>query len=317
MESNFVLETKQVKIDGFPHAFNPSIVRWNDKILMSFRVIPDERHPFNSWIGVTWLDDQLHPIGKPQRLYMRDTNSAVPSRIDDARLLTVGRQLYIVYSDNEQVKISKGGYRIYIARLEYTEKKFFLAARECLSCFADSDPNRREKNWVPFDYYGELLLAYTIAPHLILRPLCGTGYCETFVYSDHEPDWPWGPLRGGTPAIMDRDHYLAFFHSSQRIASVQSKGKQMMHYFIGAYTFSTQPPFAITRISAAPIIGQSFYGGTEYKPYWKPVQVVFPCGFIFDKNYIWLAYGKQDHEIWVAKLDKNKLYESLVPLAHY
>jgi hypothetical protein len=220
-----------------------------------------------------------------------------------------------VYSDNEQIKISKGGYRMHIARLEYSGNKFFLHDRECLSSFTDNDANRREKNWVPFDYYGELLLAYSIAPHLILRPLSGTSYSETFMYTDTAIAWSWGQLRGGTPALADADHYLAFFHSSRHLASLQSKGKEIMHYFIGAYTFSRQPPFTITGISEVPIIGPAFYGGAEYKPYWKPVQVVFPCGFIFDRNYIWLAYGKQDHEIWVAKLDKKKLYASLVPTA--
>ena len=96
--------------------------------------------------------------------------------------------------------------------------------------------------------------------------------------------------------------------------TVQSNGQTMAHYFMGAYAFSLAPPFEITQISPEPIIGKGFYIGKVYNPYWKPVKVVFPCGFIFDDKYIWVAYGKQDHEIWIAKIDKNGLLKSLNPV---
>ena len=57
---------------------------------------------------------------------------------------------------------------------------------------------------------------------------------------------------------------------------------------------------------------QSFYHGTSYKPYWGSIAAVFPCGFIDVDDYIILAYGRQDRELWIAKIDKKGLYESLV-----
>ena len=38
-----------------------------------------------------------------------------------------------------------------------------------------------------------------------------------------------------------------------------------------------------------------------------------PCGFIANSDYIWVTLGRQDHEIWIIKLDKFKLMQSLVP----
>lgn len=34
---DYVLETKQIMLPQYPHAFNPSIVRWRGKILLSFQ----------------------------------------------------------------------------------------------------------------------------------------------------------------------------------------------------------------------------------------------------------------------------------------
>ena len=79
---------------------------------------------------------------------------------------------------------------------------------------------------------------------------------------------------------------------------------------MGAYTFTARPPFAITHISAHPIVAKTFYHVPEY-PTWKPLRVVFPMGCIADENYFWVTYGRQDFEIWVAKIDKKGLYASL------
>jgi predicted GH43/DUF377 family glycosyl hydrolase len=316
MAQDFVLETRQIAIPGYPDAFNPSLIRWQGRLLMSFRVIEDPKASFNSWIGLIFLDDDFHPIGLPQRLNMRAAGSLVPCRAEDARLLMVGDRLWIVYSDNTEPKISRGGFRVYIARVNWIGNQFLLDGIERLSHFEGESPNLREKNWVPFDYQNNLLLAYSLDPHQIFFPIQGTGDCQTVAKSESAIDWKWGRLRGGTPAILNDDgEYLAFFHSSIDLATTYSDGKIVSHYLIGAYTFSSQPPFHITRISPEPIVGRGFYHGPVYRPYWKPVRVVFPCGMILDQDYIWIAYGRQDHEIFIAKIDKKGLYNHLKPVS--
>ena len=120
-------------------------------------------------------------------------------------------------------------------------------------------------------------------------------------------------LRGGTPGLLIDKEYLAFFHCSKGMATQQSEGKMMTHYFMGAYTYSASPPFALTRVSPKPIIGKNFYNGPMHNT-WKPLRVVFPCGFVFDQKHIWIVYGRQDHETWVVKLDRNAFFKSLVPV---
>lgn len=315
MAQDLVMSVQQIIIPEYPHAFNPSIVRWKNSLLLSFRVIPDPAHSFSSWIGLVWLDENFKPRGKPYKLFMRSDESLAPPRLEDGRLITVGDHLYLVYSDNPEQYISKGGFRMYVAELHFDGKKFRVKNNERLSSFEGNKKNQREKNWVPFDYEGSLLLAYSLTPHRIFYPLLdGSEHCESCAFSKSLITWSWGALRGGTPALLDDGHYLAFFHSSKRMVTAHSAGKEANHYFIGAYTFSCTFPFTITRMSKQPIIGKRFYEGKEYAPYWGPVRVVFPCGFIMDNKYIWITYGRQDHEMWIAQLDKKKLYASLAPV---
>lgn len=311
---DFVLETKRIEIPNYPHAFNASIIQWQGALLMSFRILPDPTHLFHSEIGLIWLDENFCPIGKPQILNLRESSS-IPCRAEDARLICVKNRLWMVYHDNIEPKVSRGGFRMYVAELCHDGQKFFVKDSVRLSPFEGENPNIREKNWVPFAYQGELLLAYSLMPHRILVPLLETGECQTAYQTSSSIDWQWGELRGGTPGLrINQNQYLAFFHSSIKMATVHSKGKKIDHYFVGAYTFSAYPPFEITQISSQPIIGKNFYEGKSYKPYWHPIQAVFPCGFIFDEQYIWITYGRQDHEIWAVKLDKQKLLQSLKKL---
>jgi predicted GH43/DUF377 family glycosyl hydrolase len=78
------------------------------------------------------------------------------------------------------------------------------------------------------------------------------------------------------------------------------------------YLFSSKPSFEIKYISPEPIIGPNFYHGLSYEPYWGPVCVVFPCGVVILEEEIWVTYGRQDHEIWIARLDKRKLLDSVI-----
>jgi predicted GH43/DUF377 family glycosyl hydrolase len=309
---NFILETKRIKLDEYPYAFNPSIVRWRGKLLMSFRVIPNAARPFQCWTGVVWLDENFHPACKPQKLDTRYLHPKIPCRTEDARLIIIEDRLYMVYSDNTHRHIQRGGFRVYVAEIHFDGTRFSVKNIDCLTKFEGENKNRREKNWVPFEYEGELLLAYSLVPHLIFLPM-GKGKCETVASTKSAIPWEWGELRGGTPGVKIGKTYLAFFHSSKLV--VDEHQKKTTQYYIGAYTFSSDPPFEITHASPKPLMHKKFYDENNYKPYWKPVNVVFPGGFIIENNVIWMAYGRQDHEIWVAKINAKELLDSLSPVA--
>lgn len=310
--SKFVLEVKKIDVPGYPHAFNPSIIRWKGKLLLSFRYLPDLKNKFLSCIGLMFVDENFKAISEPFILPLKLFSGSSPSRAEDGRLLYVGDKLMLVYSDCKDVKVSKGGFRVYITELVHNGKQFDIVREICLDDYPHSDPNRREKNWVPFDYNGDLMLSYSITPHTVFYNDGKSGRCDYISSSDKSVDWSWGELRGGTPGLLiDDNRYLSFFHSWIDMPSIHSQGKISSHYFMGAYTYAADPPFDVLECSKEPIVGKNFYHGASYTPYWKPVVAIFPCGFVMNKKHIWVVYGRQDHEMWVVKMLKKPLMDSL------
>jgi predicted GH43/DUF377 family glycosyl hydrolase len=312
LSQDFILETKRIEFPEYPDAFNPSLIRWRGSLLMSFRIYKPHNRSTNPF-GLVFLDEDFNPVGTPQVFELPFYNPVLLSKQQDPRLIPVGDRLFVVYNNLLPHITHREIRRMYMAELFFDGTTFTASEPECLSDFEGQSDMRYEKNWVPFDYQGKLLLAYSLFPHTIFHPVSGTNSCQTISSCSGKTEWDWGEPRGGTQAVRINDHYLAFFHSRLDLPTVQSNGRKMTHYFMGAYTFQAKPPFAITAISPEPIIGKDFYRPPYYKT-WKPLRCVFPCGLVVDKKYVWVAYGRQDHEIWVVKFDKKKLYKSLVPV---
>lgn len=312
-DQDFVLESKQICIKEYPTAFNPSIVRWKGSLLMCFRTW----HPITKStddIGMIWLDDDFNIKSPPTILQVPVYPTGIPSKKQDPRLIVVKDRLYMILNNVIKGAVSPEVRRMFFTEIHMDGDRLYTDPLEGFLNFEGEREQRWEKNWAPFEYNGELLLEYSHAPHRILRPVPGTSSCQEFSTSKCKPEWPWGILRGGTQAYLDGDKYIGFFHSTVNLPTVHSKGKIMPHYVMGAYTFAAEPPFEVTHVSPAPIVGKGFYTGPAYKT-WKPLRVVFPGGFVFDDNYVWVVYGKQDHEVWVVKFDKKKLLDSLIPVS--
>lgn len=310
LAQDWVIETRRIVIPEYSHALNPSILK------ISKEQIPDAPgtyllsfapFPVSIFVGFVWLNEDFKVVSKPQVIAMQN-----PSRPQDSRLIAVGKEIYIVYNDLSFASSRRR--RLHIAKILFEKNKLSLGFIEGMYHFVKEDPLRHEKNWVPFTYQDRLFFSYSLVPHQVLYPLLEKSEtCDTFSFTDSLVDWPWGPIRGGTPALRIGEEYLAFFHSSCKLASVQSEGALIQHYFMGAYTFSKTPPFALTKISPSPIIARSFYQEEASKKKF-PARVIFPCGYVYDEKYIWIVYGKQDHELWICRIDKERLLHSLIPV---
>lgn len=308
---DFVLETKRVVIPGYPDAFNASIVKWLGKTLMSFR-FRDKETGNAEPIGLVWLDSRFEVKGTPQILRIEEKERTYPSHAQDPRLIKIGKNIYLIYSnvfleDENEVR------RVMISRLKYDGVAFSLDNPEAIRSIEGRTLNSIEKNWVPFVYNSELYLSYTINPHRVFVPVGGTNSCRFIAETKAKLDWTWGDIRGGTQALDIGEEYLSFFHCWKDMYSAHSNGKKISHYFIAAYTFSKEPPFEMLRVSPEPIFAKGFYQEPYYIT-WKPLRCVFPCGYIIDEKHVWISYGRQDHEVWVMKLDKQKLLNSLLPV---
>jgi predicted GH43/DUF377 family glycosyl hydrolase len=305
-----VISTKRIVLDGYYDAFNPSIIKTDEGYLMVFRYCPNRANDAYTFIGVVKLNESFDPISTPQLLDSRFGNTDIPSHSEDARILTIGDSIYLVYNDNSEVinPTFKDHRRdIFVAELVEENGIYSLLPPSKMIYPTKYADQNWQKNWVPFDWNGLLLMGYSIQPHEVIFSEQFSGICTQAGVSKMIFDWDYGTLRGGTPALMVGDQYMAFFHSSKNIVSDVSNGESLRHYFIGAYKFSPEPPFNITKISPEPINDDTFYTDTNFHR-----RVVFPGGFVVSGDYIYLVYGKNDEEIWVAQIDKNVLEASLI-----
>lgn len=309
LKQRFVLETKQIKIPDYPLSLNPSMVMWNDSILFSFR-IKDEEGVANQ-IGLILLDKNFNTVSKPQVLKMPTNSQFRDIWPQDPRLLTCGNDYFIVFNDFAKLSNGTEQRRMFFAKLLHNGEEFYTTSPQVITNYTHENLKRQEKNWTPFDYQGNLMLAYSISPHLVFFPPFFSDNYEPFSLDPKKLKWDWGDIRGGTPALLIDNQYLGFFHSCKYMATLQSNKKPMHHYYMGAYTFKKDPPFEVTQMSEAPIVAKTFYNGMDY-PTWTPLRCVFPCGYIHDDQFIWVCYGRQDNELWVVKLDKVLLLSSLV-----
>ena len=306
-----VLSQREITIPGVEFGFNPSMIQYGDHLLMVFRYQPNIKTPWISHIALILLDYDFTICSDMQLLDLRG-DSPVPSRSEDPRLFWLNDKIYVIYNDNlEPGDGAPGPNRdMYLAEV-IPDGEQFLAGKPLL-LKRTTGQNPIEKNWVPFAYKGDLLLEYSIQPHEVLKVDLTTGECPLFAKSAFmkrrdETSFSWTKLRGGTPALPLGNEYLAFFHSSEIVFSEVSRLEKIYHYFAGAYLFTAEPPFSITKMSPCPIVGRNFYTQSPLNK-----RVVFPSGFVIKGDNIYLCFGKDDAKIVAATLSLQKLLGSLV-----
>lgn len=308
-EDKIVVCTKQIFLEECPEAFNPSMIRVENGYLFVFRYLPDKIYePWISYIGVVMLNDAFDPIEKPQFLSVRRSRSKTPSQSEDPRVFSYRGRTFIVFNDNLEIENPTLWQRrdMFLAELFYVNNHYLLSSP--IKLIHDTKYNTQwwQKNWFPFEWNNELYFVYMMNPHEIVLPNLIKGNCYPMYETTVEIDWVWGDLRGGTPAQLVDGEYLSFFHSSIPIPSAASMDSMLWHYYMGAYTFSPDPPFTISKITPSPIIAEGFYASSTCEK-----RVIFPGGFVQDRDFLHVAYGKDDQEMWIATLDKKKLMSFL------
>ena len=308
-----ISETRRIFLEEYPTAHNPSIVPFGEGFLLVFRHTPDlYGQPWTSYIGVVLLNRQLEQISEPQLLNTRSRLSKTPSQAEDARLFFYRERLFIIYNDNIDVCFPKWYDRrdMFMAELLLRDGNFTLSTPLKLIHHEKYNSSYWQKNWVPFEWHRQLLLAYTMNPHEILFPDLLRGDCYPCYETAVPIEWDLGILRLSAPPILVDGEYLSFFHSGTVLATEVSWEYELWHYFMGAYTFSAEPPFKITRYTRKPIIEEKFYTKSHYIK-----RVVFPGGLAVLDDQIYLSYGKDDSEMWIAIIDKEALNQALVPIS--
>ncbi len=311
-DQKIVLSTQQILLDRFPSAFNPSLLKLDPGFLLIFRYCPDlSNQPWLSQIRIVQLDASFEPGTEPQLLNTRARKSKTPSQAEDARFFTYRDKIFLIYNDNiDEIFFDQSKRRdLFIAELSFAEGHYQLSSPLKLFFEEKYHSQSQQKNWVPFEWQNNLFFSYSIHPHQVLSANLKNGSCYSLHKTNPPIQWPYGSLRGSSQAQLVDGQYLAFFHSSAKTRSPASYDWKLWHYFMGAYTFSAEPPFTLTRMTPKPIMAEEFY-----TPSYREKRVVFPGGFVVDGAYIYVAYGKDDCEMWIATLDKEALKQAMIPI---
>lgn len=301
----------QILLSDYPGSFNPSLIKTDYGFLLSFRYLPDPLlQPTISYIGLLKLSNDLTPLDRPQLIDTRTSMKKIPSKSEDARLFKFKDDIFVVYNDDIYAPNPKIANRrdMFIAKLNMIDGEY-VAETPIKLVHEERFEQHIQKNWVPFEWNENLLFGYSLAPHEIVQNDLEDSLCKVVCETYSPVPWDWGQMRGGTQAELVDGEYLAFFHSSVDARSDISNYKKYIHYFMGAYTFSAQPPFELTKMTQFPIFDKGFYTQSNYYK-----RVIFPGGFAVDGDYIYLAYGKDDCEVWIAKMSKSELFNLLKPL---
>lgn len=310
--SKIVSATKRIYLPNHQGAYNPSIIEFTDGYLLTFRFLPDRTHqPWVSQIGVVLLNKSFEPTSEPEILDTRFNFKSTPSQAEDARIFSFNDKLYLIYNDNVDLIFPTLWERrdMYIAELIYDNNQFYLGDPVKLTHETKYRNVLWQKNWSPFIWNGTLLLTYTINPHEVISPNLTYGSCQNCFETQKKINWNFGDLRGGTPAQLVNGEYLAFFHSAIVTSSACSANREMWHYVMGAYTFAPEPPFELKKISPIPIDTPGFYTYSNYDK-----RVIYPGGFVVSGSNLYLAYGKDDSEVWLATINLDALNESMIPV---
>ncbi len=306
-----ICKTYKITIPDYENAHNPSIIPYKDGYLLSFRYIgrfPEWSQdirliPSASFIGLAFLDKQFKVKKKSvQLLEIQSFSDDFSLYAEDGRLLVFQDRIFLVFNDFP-APLPQYIRRLYLAEITHENGRWILK-KKALPLFLEN-MNRIEKNWVPFFHNQSLYFIYGEEPHRVIACDLSTGYCRKVDERTVNLDWPYGIIRGGTPALNIDDQFLTFYHSSFVESDYDSR-----LYFMGAYIFDPFFPFIIRAFTPLPIGLKEYYEGTSSKKH-STKKVVFPGGYVREGNAIHLAWGKDDKMIMITTLDLERLLKSM------
>lgn len=315
------------------NVFNPSIVSWRGRLLMACRIVVDhrqQRHFSENHILFAWLNHSSAPF------YSNDTYEGITPHLSslqrylpgqDARLTVISNtRIVATFTASAVNGIFSGKYmRSGKAELLFNPNntQIELQNNRSLVPIRYTVRNRHEKNWTPFVYQGKMRWVVTIDPMFVVRPgklqaTEGLGAMRQHVEivsneTASRIPWVYGAPRGGTNAIHLQGKYIAIFHSHYSVPD-----SPRYTYFMGAFTFSDEPPFRLLEVSRLPIVDLLLYSGPTFHKYRKKARsdyVIFPMSlFEGDAEYFMLSLGTQDRHGWLASINKQQLLDSLEPV---
>ena len=272
---------------------NTAIIRYKNKIIVAQRRIHDYkklgnfdwRNNFND-ILISELDLVSMKLFNTKKLVIPPNFEKISFEDPRFRICPYTNDLEIWCCswrilDEKNVKMQQDILKIYEDNETYQVKEITTPD------FGFNLTPNAEKNWCPIEDTN-LFIYSSYNKHIIFDLI------NKMKHESKGISWEFGEIRGGTPAIKYKDHYITFMHSSSVINNLNLDLQYFypLKYFLGVYKFSMAHPYKIISHSSRPILEGSFAGkSTVGSP-----AVIFPCGAIYDElneNFL-ITFGIND-----------------------
>jgi hypothetical protein len=301
---------------GALHTFNPGLTRSADGgWILAYRVVVNDGR---RRIGICRLDRDFRVLPGSARalsdaLTFRKPNDCPTVALEwfaDPRLLRLQGKLFIYWNSGWHEPRNHQ----FLQELDERTLQPIGTARELL--LTSSERRKLEKNWMPFESGGRVLVVYSVQPHRILTcDLAGAGdiACRHLAAVDWSTtDYPacHGGLRGGTPPQVVDGLLWSFSHSVH-------DGTGGYEYRAAAYAFSPEPPFAPVRVPLSPLQLHPAPLPARQFPRLNPAvgEVIYPCGACREGADWVVSWGLNDERCAVTVIPHAHVAASTTPTA--
>ncbi len=278
--------------------FNPSIVEHQGNRLLAVRSSFGTPKPLGQNTIVFFRLDGKRPTARVPIEFIKTYGN---EHWEDPRLAVLSNRLFLSCC-NFRVPQDIRMYRAHQILVDMANSHHPAVAHVVYGRNADDMAKNtgNEKNWTWFDHRNGWHLIYESWPHHVVQT---NGGAPMFKFESNPGECPWlyGTMRGGSPAVPMDDLFWCFFHSSLDFKPPLPRRR----YFMGAYAFEPNPPFAIKKITTEPLlIGSEEDGGT--------LPVIFPGGATFVDDKWLVVFGVNDQRTAWLEIPKADLYERMI-----
>lgn len=297
--------SEQVELEPLNHkalfqfGYNPSIIRYGNKLLMAYRHHNDTGDASTS-LAMAELDDRFNPVMN-ERIEVSGVMSGMS--IDDPRLFLYDGDLYCCYVVSTWPKNPPQ------CTVRYGKIAKIAGAWTIPESFSVNYGNNfgagMEKNWVPFEHGGRLYFIYHNQPEQIVIQVMGDVVINE--YKSPTPNWVWGRIHAGTTPIPGESGMVRFFHTRLDNEPPPSRWR----YYMGACLMEPEPPFRITAVCREPILRGSEEDDTTVTErascIHRKQNVIFPAGAMWENNRYMVSAGVNDCRCVIASVTDLKL----------
>lgn len=272
-------------------AYNPSLIDFDGKRLVSYRFHPDLKH-WRTQLEIQ-CDGEALPVSVPDQ-YEKHSH-------EDARFFTYLGKLYLSCTiSRSRVQGQSVDPCVIIFGEIVKGKKAWTFRNWRQPIVGKNDMTGAEKNWVFWEWDKKLLFSYKTSPHHLVCEM-GIGNDISRSWKTESPVCPFGDYRGGTQSFPFQGNLMRFVH----VVKNNKEAKLYWLYHLAAIVFESKPPFRVLKVSREPILtGNEAY--TPYCAHWKP-RIVICYGAVKDGDGWIVSYGNNDSACMEVRLTERDL----------